>query len=375
LGNRINCSQAHLYGSYHAERVRGTYVFYCPIGLIHWASSVIIDDISVASVIGGPVQYDDAEELILEFFEKSGNKHISIGEVRKALRSVPKVSPTDVDDYVNLMNAVIKSVTGGDTSTTENCGISVATGPKISDYIYYVKTMGGNDHDSHIHYPLEKEKELIAFITKGDKKAARRTLNEILGQVFFSEGNNFLFVKARVLELVVLLSRAALEGGADAEEIFGLNYTYLDKINSFTTIEQLATWLARIMNRFSDLVFNLTDVKHVDVMFKALGFIKKNYMNKISLHDVAEAANISPSYFSKVFKEEMKCNFNVYLNKYRVEVAKKLLLDLSIPLVNVALFTGFEDQSYFSKVFKKVTGLTPGKYRESMGRFCEEKTG
>jgi YesN/AraC family two-component response regulator len=181
-------------------------------------------------------------------------------------------------------------------------------------------------------------------------------------------------VKARVLELVVLLSRAALKGGAEVEEIFGLNYHYLQQINQFTTVEQLASWLARIMNRFSDLVFNLTDVKHVDVIFKALDYMRKNYMNKISLQDVAEAANISPSYFSKVFKDEMRCNFNVYLNQYRVEVAKKLLMDISIPLVNVAFLTGFEDQSYFSKVFKKITGMSPGKYRESMGR-CREKTG
>lgn len=375
LGKKINCSDAHLYGSYNAERSRAAYKFFCPIGLIHWASPVIVGDMAVATAVGGPVQYDDAEELIIEYLQKNNCSHFQIHQIRTALQAVPKACPEKVESYSELLHAVVESVTGNRIENPMRDTVSTVASPKIAEYIYYVKTMGGDDNDANSYYPLEKEKELISYITKGDKRAAKKTLNEILGQVFFSDGNDFLFVKARVLELVVLLSRAALEGGADAEEIFGLNYTYLDQINSFNTIEQLAAWLARIMNRFSDLVFNLTDVKHVDVLFKALEYIKKNYMNKISLQEVADAANISPSYFSKVFKDEMKCNFNVYLNNYRVEVAKRLLLDISIPLVNVALLSGFEDQSYFSKVFKKITGLTPGKYRESLGRYYEKKTG
>jgi YesN/AraC family two-component response regulator len=134
-------------------------------------------------------------------------------------------------------------------------------------------------------------------------------------------------------------------------------------------------WLSRIMIRFSDCVFDLKDVKHVDVIYKALEFIKNNYMNKISLADVAEVAHISPSYFSKIFKEEMGCNFNTYLNEVRVNMSKRLLLDDSISLVDIAFLTGYEDQSYFSKVFKKMTGISPGKYRESKGRKQANQSG
>ena len=56
-----------------------------------------------------------------------------------------------------------------------------------------------------------------------------------------SGGNDFGIIKSRVLELVVLLSRAALEGGADVEQIFGLNYRYMNKIHSFTKIEETGT--------------------------------------------------------------------------------------------------------------------------------------
>ena len=62
-------------------------------------------------------------------------------------------------------------------------------------------------------YPIEKETELLNQIANADIQGAKKTLNEILGSVFFSSGNDFEIIKSRVLELVVLLSRAALKGG------------------------------------------------------------------------------------------------------------------------------------------------------------------
>ncbi len=190
----------------------------------------------------------------------------------------------------------------------------------------------------------------------------------MLGNIFFASGGKFDVIKARVLELIVLLSRAAMEGGADAEEIFGLNYKYLEQIHNFHSADELAMWLSTIMLRFVDCVFNLTDVKHVDVIYKAAEYVRKNYMNKITLEDVAKNVYLSPSYFSKIFKEEMKCNFNAYLNQVRIHVGKELLKNPAIPLVDVALRVGYEDQSYFSKVFKKMTGMSPGKFRELRGK-------
>ena len=376
FGNRINCTHAHLYGAYQAERHKGRYTFYCPIGLVHWASPIIVNEMLRGSVIGGPVLMEEVDDFINDLIQKDESFKSHINELREELKSVKIVDQDKLDSYAELLEMVTTAVSRkeareptGYSSEAEN------STPRVSDYIFYLKTMGGEEVEKSNPYPLDKERELLSYIANGDKKAARKTLNEILGFVFFSSGNNFDVVKARILELIVLLSRAAMEGGADVEEIFGMNYHYINQIHNFTTIEQLTAWVARIMNRFSDLVFNLADVKHVDVIFKALDYIKKNYMNKISLQDVAEAASISPSYFSKVFKDEMHCNFNTYLNHFRVEVAKKLLLDISIPLVNVAFMTGFEDQSYFTKVFKKITGMSPGKYRESLGRLKDAKTG
>ena len=170
----------------------------------------------------------------------------------------------------------------------------------------------------------------------------------------------------------MLLSRAAVEGGGDAEQIFGMNFNYLKEINNYKSVEGLAGWLAKVIVRFSDLVFDLRDVKHADAIFQAIQYINKNYSEKVSLDEVAGAVYLSPAYFSKIFKEEMKCNFNSYLNQVRIDKSKNLLLNSKFSLVEIAGMVGYEDQSYFTKVFKRISGLSPGKYREKRGKISRD---
>ena len=126
------------------------------------------------------------------------------------------------------------------------------------------------------------------------------------------------------------------------------------------------------MARFTDQVFNLTDVKHVDVIYRAVDHVRKNFDRRLTLEETASNVFLSPAYFSRIFKEETGDNFNLYVNRVRIEAAKKLLLNEKIPLVDISTMVGFEGQSYFSKVFKKMTGVTPGKFRESRGKIKGE---
>ena len=91
-------------------------------------------------------------------------------------------------------------------------------------------------------------------------------------------------------------------------------------------------------------------------------------MNKISLEEIAESVQFSVSYISRIFKNEMGCSITTFINKVRVDNAKLLLLNQNIPLVEVAYLCGFEDQTYFSKVFKKVTDVSPGRFRDKRGK-------
>ncbi len=99
-------------------------------------------------------------------------------------------------------------------------------------------------------------------------------------------------------------------------------------------------------------------------------FISDNYMKKITLNDISEHVHFSISYICRIFRQEMDMNLMTFINQVRVEKAKTLLIDKQIPLVDIAHLSGFEDQSYFTKVFKRIAGISPGKFRERNGFFA-----
>jgi len=362
----ITCEKAHLYGSIQAERFGGQYIYFCPSGMVHISSPIIIGGIMKAALIGGPILGIDKEEYIahdLMIKNNIGNEHLE--EFEKYFENIAVVQPENVNHLSYLLFMISSHISDVGHAYLKDNQENQKQQNDINEYIQSVKNKAGEDLPN---YPMDKEKELLSVIAQGDKSTSQRLLNEILGHIFFSSGGKFDLIKARVLELVVLLSRAAMDGGADTTQILGLNYGYFNEVDNFRTIEELSYWLSKIISRFTDFVFNFNDVKHIDVIYKAIDFINNNYMKKISLEQVASHVFLSPSYFSKVFKDEMKCNFSVYLNKIRIEKSKKFLLSDNVNLVDISDMVGFEDQSYFSKVFKRITGVTPGKYRESRGK-------
>ena len=365
--NKPECAGVHLYGSYQAERFDGKYVFFCPMGLVHWASPVVRNGVMQGAMIGGPVLMVNPDEFLLEeLIRENGINEEKMEEFYKYIKDVPVIQPDVVNSLSELLLIIAGSISS-DRSQLDGQRQYYELQAGISDAVQQIK-LAEYHENTLAEYPFKKEKELLTKIALGDKSASQKILNEILGYIFFSSGKDFNVIKARVLELVVLLSRAAVEGGADIEEVFGLNYRYLSDIHSFKTVEELSFWLSNIMARFTDCVFNLADVRHKDTIYKALDYIKRNYNKRITLEEVAGQVFLNPSYFSKIFKNEVKTTFVSYVNKIRINAAKNLLADIAIPLTDVSCMVGFEDQSYFTKVFKKATGVTPGKYRESRGQ-------
>ncbi len=93
------------------------------------------------------------------------------------------------------------------------------------------------------------------------------------------------------------------------------------------------------------------------------GYIETHYMDDISLQDVAAQLHYSDAYFCRFFKQNFDKNFIMYLSELRVEKAKELLEDMTINVKDISNKVGFRDSSYFTKVFKRITGVTPSEYR------------
>lgn len=100
---------------------------------------------------------------------------------------------------------------------------------------------------------------------------------------------------------------------------------------------------------------------------EAVLFIRKNYAKQISAEDVAGASHVSTAYLSRLFKEELDIGFNEYLTQVRLEQAEKLLSETNLSIKEIAGSVGYGDEKYFSKLFRKTTGMKPTEYRRIYG--------
>ena len=81
---------------------------------------------------------------------------------------------------------------------------------------------------------------------------------------------------------------------------------------------------------------------------------------------MADAVSLSPNYLSSLFRKQLHCTFREQLCRIRVEESKSLLLNTEYSLADIALAMGFADQSYYCKSFKRIVGIPPGRFRQSV---------
>ena len=96
---------------------------------------------------------------------------------------------------------------------------------------------------------------------------------------------------------------------------------------------------------------------------RALGYLVEHATSQITRWQLAESVNVSEDYLTRIFRKELGISPWDYLNRYRIYLASELLRQEAMSVNEVAYRTGFQDQAYFCRVFKKIKGITPGKLR------------
>ncbi|WP_410514931.1 response regulator [Paenibacillus sp. BR2-3] len=141
-----------------------------------------------------------------------------------------------------------------------------------------------------------------------------------------------------------------------------------ERIRKTETLEQLASFMVRELEAIGkSFIPKLSDNGYGgQLITKALEYITAHYTENLTLQSLADIVHLSKSYFSLLFKKQTGRNFIDYLIELRIREAKRLLAQNDSRVSDVAGAAGFKDVKYFSKVFKKTTGLTPVEYRDSM---------
>jgi AraC-like DNA-binding protein len=211
---------------------------------------------------------------------------------------------------------------------------------------------------------LAEEPALLAAIRRDDRGEARSILNRILAAIHYQAGRRIEVVKSYFLELVVMMSRSAIEAGGGAEELLGPKFDAMSALSSITAEPELAAWLHETLERVMDTIHHQRQRPPEHVIAEAVRFMSEHLHEPISREDVADAASLSPSHFSRQFRAQVGRTFTDVLNQMRIDKAAELLVRTDRPLILVAMDCGFSDQSYFTKVFRRYARTTPGEYRD-----------
>ncbi|MEH7333913.1 response regulator [Neobacillus drentensis] len=155
-----------------------------------------------------------------------------------------------------------------------------------------------------------------------------------------------------------------------AEELTSINQLIKEKAESFlgkTVVyaEKIAHMTGEIPNIYQDLIHQLNAHSNVSpIVVLAKNYIDQRYFDPfITLNEVASSVQVSPSYLSKQFKNELGASFIQYLTKVRIEKSLLLMNDPYLKVYEISERVGYSTQHYFCNAFKKVVGISPSSYR------------
>jgi two-component system response regulator YesN len=213
---------------------------------------------------------------------------------------------------------------------------------------------------------LREEPELLAAIKHGTPGEARAILNRILVNIYGLGQQRMDLLKALVMELIVMMSRAAVEAGASPSMLLGANYRSLVELSEITDEEDLARWVRRMLDALIEAIRSNEDYPHSLILTKALAYMREHLGRNIRRAEVARHAGVSPGHLAAVMTERMGRSFTEMLAKMRVDRAKELLRGGQLSLSAIAVECGFYDQSHLNKIFRKHTGKSPGAFRSQI---------
>ncbi len=212
-------------------------------------------------------------------------------------------------------------------------------------------------------YPIHLEKRLFAEVENGEVDHAIATAETYFDLIAANHSDNLMNIRLKVLEFALFAEHLAYESGGMTYE-FDAREDYLPTIMALDDLPALKEWFREKIGTASHNVSSKASEKSMDVIETAKEYIQNNYSKDISLDDVSRTVNISPYYFSKIFKEGTGEGFVEYLTGIRIEKAKELLTTTEYSMKEICSMVGYADPNYFSRTFKKNAGVTPTEYKE-----------
>lgn len=357
---RHECAQIHFKAGQRAQELGEAYIFTCHADLNHIAFPLVYRGELLGIVIAGPFLMDTPDSTVVHRVMENSQLSPALAlELYDRLAGLTVLPPAKVQTLKKLMDHLFSPLLPAERAQLIKAQEKMYQQSRINETIQVYKEQSTSPSRQFFR---EKESMLLTKVRTGSVKEAKALLNELIGYVLFSEGGHIDTIRIHAIELTTLLSRVAMDGGAQTDSIYALNSQFLMLMSKEQNIEDLCYLLQDVVESFMEAMFSSKDKGNLYIR-QALRYMAEHYSQPLTLAQMAKTVGLSQSYFSSLFHEVLGVSFREHLCRIRVEESKRLLLSSDYPLCDIATAMGFTDQSHYCKVFKRIVGITPGQYR------------
>jgi YesN/AraC family two-component response regulator len=226
------------------------------------------------------------------------------------------------------------------------------------------------------HVPYEKELILLNRVKHGETNRVYENINSLFprhnGHL---SGNPLKQALYEFIAAVTLVTRFAVEGGVEVETAYSMSDAYIRTADEADSPKAIYGLYAPMIRSFAEKVRIAKKKPQVSwPILKTLEYIDSHLHYNISLNDLGRHIHRNSAYLSVQFKQECGVSISNYILIKRIEEAKLLLSEEKLSISHISLSLGFSSPSYFSMIFKKAVGETPGLYRKHSLREHTGKT-
>ena len=208
---------------------------------------------------------------------------------------------------------------------------------------------------------VEFKKQIINKLSSGDSNGVKSFL-ELFTSELISQNLAIDKIKNAFFELIVTANNATREQNKSfTSETFDNAFATLSSINETKLIKEFAQ---KFLMECTQAVSNVKKAEENPIIKKVCAYVDENLSKDISLETAADFAGVSSFYLSKLFKEEKGETFINFISDKRLEKSRQLLSETDLSIKEITAEVGYNDQNYFSRIFKTKYGLSPKEYRK-----------
>jgi two-component system response regulator YesN len=221
--------------------------------------------------------------------------------------------------------------------------------------------------EDYIHqFDFSNTQQLSNIIKSSDEEKLVNVINIIFVDMARYKYTNVKYCLNICLQLILTASRQLIELQINVDESRFDERKAWEQIFEVDTIEDMKRIITNYLVTVSRYISEKRNRKSRNVIENIKEIIHRNYNENMTINEIANEVYLSTTYLCMVFKQETGETVNEYITKVRIEKAKELLKDPSYKIYDICYDIGYIEPGYFSKIFKKHTGLSPSEYREKI---------